>query len=186
MSLSAFSYRDSAVVKRQMSHRVFDERIVSCVSRRCRWGCPQVIMCKPYVAGMPFPTLFWLTCPYLSRICGAVETDGGVGDLEDYILPYLDEYKRYNTIYALVRLSVLNRTERSFLHYYNKKVWNTLRTTGIGGIRQGKWNTVKCIHLQLATYLSLKGHPGTGWFQGNIVSFCCQDPVSCVPYSCRT
>ena len=70
MDLSAFSYRDQKIVERQMDKRVFDPRLVMGVSCRCRLGYPQAVVCRPFFKSRPFPTLFWLTCPYLSYACG--------------------------------------------------------------------------------------------------------------------
>lgn len=162
-----------------MSGHVFDKKIVRYTAHRCAWGNPQTIVCTPISGDKIFPTLFWLTCPFLSRICGVIESNGGVRDLEQFLYSRFKGYREYNSTYALIRLSLLNKTELRFLRIYKRKYFDLLRLTGIGGIRLSNMLTVKCIHLQLATYLSLKGHPGSQWFSRNFTSFSCHDPSLC-------
>jgi hypothetical protein len=47
------------------------------VGSRCRFGRPTVIVTAPRLAdGSPFPTLYWLTCPWLNARIGAEESSG--------------------------------------------------------------------------------------------------------------
>ncbi|MBE0477096.1 MAG: DUF501 domain-containing protein [Coriobacteriia bacterium] len=49
------------------------------VAVRCRFGYPQVIATPSVLEdGSPFPTLYWLTCPYLARAASDQESAGGV------------------------------------------------------------------------------------------------------------
>ncbi|MCE5191672.1 MAG: DUF501 domain-containing protein [Actinomycetia bacterium] len=46
---------------------------------RCGFGYPSVIATSsPLPSGEPFPTLFWLTCPYLRDSVGRLESAGEV------------------------------------------------------------------------------------------------------------
>ncbi|MCX8006989.1 MAG: DUF501 domain-containing protein [Coriobacteriia bacterium] len=68
--------------------RARDERIVAWqlgrsprgawrVAVRCSYGHPQVIETEPALAsGEPFPTLYYLTCPYLGRAASEAESTG--------------------------------------------------------------------------------------------------------------
>lgn len=48
------------------------------VAGRCAFGYPQVIASPSRLAdGTPFPTTFWLTCPFLLREVGVSESEGG-------------------------------------------------------------------------------------------------------------
>ncbi|HET6498971.1 MAG TPA: DUF501 domain-containing protein [Coriobacteriia bacterium] len=50
------------------------------VETTCRFGFPQVIGTPPALRdGTPFPTLFWLTCPWLVASVGAAESGGATG-----------------------------------------------------------------------------------------------------------
>lgn len=173
--LSAFSYKDRIVVTRQMERHVFDHGLVISVSCRCRWGYPQTLLCKPFFKGIPFPTLFWLTCPYLSKLCGAIESAGGVGDLENFLKSHKSAYTVYNSLYASVRQQCLNKTEKHFLRMYRPKILRVLTQSGIGGIRQSDAATAKCLHLQTATFLSLYGHPAANWLRKRLKTFCCNN-----------
>jgi hypothetical protein len=45
---------------------------------RCKHGRPTVILTEPRLAdGSPFPTLYWLTCPWLTSHVDRIESDGG-------------------------------------------------------------------------------------------------------------
>ena len=49
------------------------------VEVRCSFGYPQVITTAPLIGGeTPFPTLYWLTCPWLAEGTGAAESAGEV------------------------------------------------------------------------------------------------------------
>ncbi len=46
---------------------------------RCGFGWPSVLETAPELAdGTPFPTLYWLTCPWLIEVIGREESDGRV------------------------------------------------------------------------------------------------------------
>ena len=84
-NLSFFSARDEIVAVGQMDGRNFHKGLVMSVAARCKWGMPQVLKCRPFYRGRPFPTLFWLTCPHLAYQCGRLESGGGVKALEDFL-----------------------------------------------------------------------------------------------------
>src|SRR2546423_1302578 len=67
---------DRAVVERQLGRppRAFRRVVV-----RCPFGRPAVTEQHAYDdAGEPFPTTFWLTCPYLVAAVSRLEAGGGV------------------------------------------------------------------------------------------------------------
>ncbi len=54
------------------------------VARRCHLGVPMVIENHPRLPdGAPFPTLFWLTCPVLTKRLSRLEAGGFMADLND-------------------------------------------------------------------------------------------------------
>lgn len=173
--LSLFSERDRFVTARQMSWRNFDSSIVLGVAHRCRWGHPQVLACSPMRGKQPFPTTFWLSCPYLTYSVSRLESEGGVHDLENFLEQHSGEYRDYNVAYSLVRISLMAPMAREYLRRSNPKLWRVLRTTGIGGIRRCGEVTAKCLHLQLGTALALPGHPAMKWFKERLNPFSCND-----------
>ncbi len=173
-NLSFFSARDEIVAVGQMDGRNFHKGLVMSVAARCKWGMPQVLKCRPFYRGRPFPTLFWLTCPHLAYQCGRLESGGGVKALEDFLSENEKAYRLYNSRYAWLRLSSLSGCERFFLRRYSPKIWKAMLRTGIGGIRLTEKLTVKCLHLQAATMLALPGHPAEAWFAEKFKEFCCK------------
>jgi len=67
---------DCAIVERQLGR---PPRAFRRVAVRCPFGRPAVVEQAPFDAGgSPFPTQFWLTCPYLVAQLARVEAAGGV------------------------------------------------------------------------------------------------------------
>jgi len=67
---------DRALVERQLGR---PPRAFRRVAVRCPFGLPAVTEQAPFDAsGTPFPTQFWLTCPYLVAALARVEAAGGV------------------------------------------------------------------------------------------------------------
>jgi len=65
-----------AIVERQLGRR---PRAFRRVAVRCPFGRPAVTEQSPYDEnGAPFPTTFWLTCPYLVAAVSRLEASGGV------------------------------------------------------------------------------------------------------------
>ncbi len=51
------------------------------VAERCTFGEPSVIVTAPRLDdGTPFPTLWWLTCPWLVERVSQLESEGGAAD----------------------------------------------------------------------------------------------------------
>ena len=83
----------------RLTHSQEDERIVEAqlgrrprgrweVARRCHLGIPMVIETHPRLeGGAPFPTLFWLTCPVLTRRAGSLESQGFMATLAERSAP---------------------------------------------------------------------------------------------------
>ncbi len=181
--LSFFSLKDSLIVEKQMLRRNFESAIVCGVAVRCVWGMPQVLLCRPLHKGKPFPTQLWLTCPYLSYLCGSLESQGEIQKLEEYLRDFVPEYRSYNVKYSLLRISLLSIPERKFLRSRNPKIWDVLRSTGIGGIHARCKPTVKCLHLQTAAYLALPGHPAQKWLKNKFTEMCCTN-AQCLKMPC--
>jgi hypothetical protein len=67
---------DRAVVARQLGR---EPRAFRRVALRCPYGRPAVTEQEPYDdTGAPFPTTYYLTCPYLVAAVSRVEAAGGV------------------------------------------------------------------------------------------------------------
>lgn len=123
------------------------------VSVRCSHGYPQVIRVHPVVEGKPFPTLYWLTCPFLTREIGHLEAAGWVKQLEVRMKEQLDlrssMYEAHQRI-CEQREQLLSSEEKAALAANGTLVG--LDGRGIGGI--SNWNRLKCLHLHAAHALA--------------------------------
>ena len=67
---------DAIAVERQLGR---PPRALRRVVTRCPYGLPAVTEQEPYdSAGEPFPTTYYLTCPYAVAVVARAEADGGV------------------------------------------------------------------------------------------------------------
>ena len=145
----------------------FDSSLIAgCV--RCRHGGIQVLVCRPFSCRLrPFPTTFWLTCPYLVRRAGMIESQGGVRELEEYMTRnnMLHEWMEYNLQPQAVRLGLMGKFSRRYMSRYHSRIFRSVMHSGIGGMKLGENITVKCLHLQTAAYIALGRHPGSEWLK---------------------
>ena len=170
-------------VARGMEGRRFDPSLILGSGSRCRFGGVRVLVCAPLVGLRPFPTTFWLVCPWLVRKAGMVESEGGVWRFEEWLASRAPGgWRPYNREHQLLRLSLMSPSARKLLRRFRPGVWERLRLVGVGGIRYGDEIRVKCIHLQTASWLALGRHPGGSWLAkegldgdcgGTMVPLCC-------------
>jgi hypothetical protein len=123
------------------------------IASRCRYGYPQVVRVHPMVEGKPFPTLYWLTCPFLRLEIDRLEADGWVGRLEDRVAssPRLRrELAEARRAYVAERLAQLRAEDVEHLER-SGMLWS-LRERGIGGISEPE--RIKCLHLHVAHALA--------------------------------
>jgi len=115
------------------------------VAVRCVYGYPQVIRVRPLVDGEPFPTLYWLTCPYLSRALARLEAEGWIHCLERRMAadPVLAaSMDAAHTRYADARAALLHEPDLAM----------PCPGRGIGGIADRQ--RLKCLHLHVAHALA--------------------------------
>ena len=117
------------------------------VVKLCRYGFPQVIKNLPVVDGKPFPTMFWLTCPYLVKKVSRLEEAGMITYFENK-LKYNHRFRnRYLKAHQFERM--LRKVEIS--PNLPVPIKKKLLSAGIGGIENPLG--VKCLHLHLADFL---------------------------------
>ena len=124
-------------------------RGVQGVAYRCSYGYPQVIRVSPVVSDAPFPTLYWLTCPFLSREISRREADGWVGRLEARLSSDMalgaameEAHRRY----VEQRNNLLTAEVRDRLASNGRL--GALEDRGIGGLSDR--SRLKCLHLHAA------------------------------------
>jgi hypothetical protein len=108
------------------------------VARRCHLGIPMVIESHPRLPdGSPFPTLFWLTCPVLTKRVGSLEAVGEMSSLND-------ELREDAALRARVADDVTRYAELRDRH---------LRLEG-ADVPGGGPDRVKCLHAHVAHELA--------------------------------
>ncbi|MEG1799920.1 MAG: DUF501 domain-containing protein [Synergistaceae bacterium] len=147
------------------------------VAKRCRHGHPQVLLCKPLSESMePFPTIFWMTCPYLDKKCGELESEHKIRELESLLSGNEEEIKKFHTEYTDLRMSLIPAAQKETLNTKYPKMMEKMLTVGVGGIN---WHeapsAVKCLHLQTATWLGCGHHPSEDWLKSELGDIECAD-----------
>ena len=145
---------------------------------KCRFGQVMVQVCRPWGRKI-FPTSFWLTCPYLVRVAGKIESAGGVHELEEYITSrgLVHEWREYNIAHQAIRLRLGGTNENAFMRKYRARIFRDVMRGGVGGIRVGEGVNVKCLHLQTASLIGTGYHPAKEWLRskGLCVDCCYTD-----------
>jgi uncharacterized protein len=128
---------DRALVERQLGR---PPRAFRRVAVRCPFGRPAVTEQNAYDdAGEPFPTTFWLTCPYLVAQVSRLEAAGGV---ERWTRAVAEDPQLAD---SLERAHVDQRDLRPQLDL------------GVGGARPGA-RGLKCLHAHVAYALARPGY----------------------------
>ena len=132
----------------------------------CSFGHVQVQLCRPFGRKI-FPTSFWLKCPYLVRLAGEIESNGGVRELEEYMTSrgLVHEWRSYNIIHQSLRVILGGERMNGFMRRYRGRIFRDVMRGGVGGIRVGDGVNVKCLHLQTASFLGLGFHPAGEWLR---------------------
>ncbi|MFC2079030.1 DUF501 domain-containing protein [Candidatus Bipolaricaulota bacterium] len=123
------------------------------VSVRCSYGYPEVICVHPVLQGKPFPTLFWLTCPFLAKEIDHLEAAGWVKRLENRLTESTDlrsAVHQAHQRYCRQRDDLLSIEDRAALEADG--TIGGLTERGIGGISD--WDRLKCLHLHVAHELA--------------------------------
>ena len=117
----------------------------------------------------PFPTLFWLTCPYLRGAVATLESRGMIEDVRRRIREDAEfgrEYEDANTRYASQRIGLLNAVDRARLQMDAEEggpgagVLRVIEESGIGGAAD--WAGVKCLHMNVADFMAGNANPVGG------------------------
>ncbi|MCD6363821.1 MAG: DUF501 domain-containing protein [Synergistetes bacterium] len=145
-------FKDLEIVRYQLKRKISG---FLGVAKRCRWGYPQVIKCFPMLGGKPFPTLYWLTCPFLREGISVLESLGKIEDFHNLVLSDLElrrALKLAHKRYAEERFSLLGKGIKRYLSEKWPSYIQVIRESGIGGV--GKPNGIKCLHAHFAYWLA--------------------------------
>jgi hypothetical protein len=144
------SLGDRKVIAAQIGRR---PRGLDGVPVRCTHGCPQVLRVRPFVGQVPFPTTFWLSCPYLVRTIARLEASGWIERLERRIADDVnlkEDMDRAHRRYVEARAALLSDDERRAVA--STRVLHGLLERGIGGIADRR--RLKCLHVHVAHELA--------------------------------
>ncbi|SRR6056297_1224287 len=126
------------------------------VGKYCPWNYPAVLVVKPFVKNNSnvSPTIFWLSCPYLVYKVDRLENEGLLERLTFKLQnnsKFKDRMLFSHRRYAELRRDKLSDNDLKAAEKISKDLMNTLKKSGIGGIRDE--NGIKCLHTHLADYL---------------------------------
>ena len=172
-----------AEIKKNMN--IEDENIISfqlkskitnlhSVVKKCKYGYPVTIQSLPYKIQngekLPFPTTFWLTCPYLRRKIGTLESNGYIDKAKEMLKDKntLNEFIKAREITIQTRLSMVDK---------NFKYYKYLSELGIGGSKDDL--KIKCLHLHVANYFKTQVNPIGKWILENLENTECSDCECC-------
>jgi uncharacterized protein len=127
---------DREIVARQLGR---PPRAFKRVAVRCPFGCPAVVEQEPFdSAGTPFPTQFWLSCPYRVARVARAEAAGGV-----------ERWTRAAQSDPELRASLEQAEEE-------QRALRPELPAGIGG--QVRGGSLKCLHAHAAFALARPGY----------------------------
>lgn len=131
---------------------------------RCEHGYPQVIVTRPVSATDSnieiFPTLYWLTCPYLRKELAILEGEGLVVHFEQKIQQdpeFAALVEANHVVYAKNRLDLIPTVVQENLKNEYQDRFRVLAEAGVGGIRS--FEGVKCLHTHVADFLARGENP---------------------------
>ncbi|RJQ32385.1 MAG: DUF501 domain-containing protein [Actinobacteria bacterium] len=114
---------------------------------------PQVIKTNPLVEGKPFPTLYYLTCPFLVKEISRIENEGYISKLEEKI----SRDTEYKVRFLKAQAAYIK--ERGLL------------SKGIAGV--SNLERIKCLHAHYAHYLATGENPVGKQIEKLIISGSC-------------
>jgi len=155
--MEQLSLKDKKVIAKQIGRT---PRGVLGVERRCPYGYPQVVCVHPLVEGKPFPTLFWLTCPFLTRQIDHLEAEGWIKKMDGQIEhdeTLAASLREAHRTYITERDRLLSPEDRETLE--KAGMLKDLQDKGIGGTAD--FEKVKCLHLHVAHALARENPVGT-------------------------
>ncbi|KAF2955721.1 DUF501 domain-containing protein [Marinitoga sp. 38H-ov] len=170
MDITSITKEDIEIIEKQIGRK--PNKIIS-IPKRCSFGKPIVIKSYPMKDGKPFPTLYWLTCPHLIKEVGKLESLGKIKDWENEIK--INDKLREEYLKAHLE----EKSERNSL-LKNEPNWvnERLKNIGIGGI--SNFESIKCLHLQLASFLGGTNNPIGERVWGIIEKKECENCICCI------
>jgi hypothetical protein len=150
MPRAVHAHTDRELVARQLGR---EPRAFRRVAVRCPFGAPAVTEQQPYtVAGDPFPTTYYLTCPHLVAAVSRLEAAGGV---ERWSAAAREEPELAASLAAAD--AEQRRIRRELADGAERSDGGTSLELGVGGSRAGG-GSLKCLHAHVAYALARPGY----------------------------
>lgn len=131
------------------------------VVKYCPFDYPAVVLVNPYKDSLPAPTIYWLTCPYLTYEVDRLESETNlIDDLGEALKKdnkFKEKMEKAHNRYAEKRRKILSDKQLSQAEEVSEDLFNTLKFSGVGGIKDFKG--IKCLHTHLADYLAGADNP---------------------------
>lgn len=128
---------------------------------------PAVVLTSPFSSDKGiFPTIYWLSCPYLVEEIFRIEDKGLVKKLTEKLKSdseFKKEMMKTHEKYAERRLSMLLPEEIKKIKDKSKDMYKVIKESGVGGIMDK--GGIKCLHAHYADYLVNGDNPA-----GKIIS----------------
>lgn len=125
------------------------------IAHRCPFGKPDVITTSPLLEeSVPFPTIYWLTCPVLCSEIGRLESSEFRAYLRDRLErdPYFQEkLEESEAAYVTDRQKIME--ELGILNVLDEMLKDR---TGVGGAKPG---SIKCFHAHYAHFIVSGNNP---------------------------
>lgn len=147
------SKEDLKIVEHQLEREINN---MQDVVKRCKYGYPQVIQSFPIKEKKPFPTLYWLTCPFLSEEVSKLESYHKIKEVEDMIQNNKELKRQMHELHTKEiekRLNILGEN----IKFLPQNIQKKLKETGIGGTKD--FSKVKCFHMHYACFLVDEENP---------------------------
>ena len=176
--MEPLSLEDERIIAEQLGRT---PRGLLAVERRCPYGYPQVVRVYPLVEGNPFPTLFWLTCPFLTKQIDRLEAQGWIKQLEELLEEdaLAAHFQKAHLSYINERTRLLSAKDRAFLQ--RSGTLRNLIEKGIGGTAD--FGRVKCLHLHVAHALARTNPIGDRVLEALSEHACPPGKVICLKFS---
>lgn len=143
---------DKKIIELQLDRKInnFLETAV-----KCPFSFPAVITVNPFINKIAAPTIYWLSCPYLTYQVDRLEAESNLiselGKKLQEDIDFKNKMDKAHSKYAKNRLELLTDKQKLKAKNISEDLYKSLTESGIGGIRDKKG--IKCLHTHLADFL---------------------------------
>lgn len=113
------------------------------VLKHCRFGHPMAVASFPILRGEPFPTMFWLTCPHLIKVCGKLEAALFHKQLEAEI----ENAEKLKSDMKIAQNKMVE-IRKAVAEAVDAHLESSVLESGIAGVKNPM--SIKCLHAHLA------------------------------------